>query len=61
MEPEVRAALLIMGLLFVAVFGLMTVAVVVESGLDVLSVAAFAIVAMVLIGIVGAFRQPPGK
>jgi hypothetical protein len=34
---------------------------VVESGLDVLSVAAFAIVAMVLIGIVGAFRQPPGK
>jgi hypothetical protein len=61
MEPEVRAALLVMGLLFVAVFGLMTVAVVVESGLDVLSVAAFAIVAMVLIGIVGAFRQPPGK
>jgi hypothetical protein len=61
MEPEVRAALLIMGLLFVAVFGLMTVAVVVESGLDVLTVAAFAIVAMVLIGLVGAFRQPPGK
>jgi hypothetical protein len=61
MEPEVRAALLVMGLLFVVVFGLMTVAVVVESGLDVLSVAAFAIVAMVLIGIVGAFRQPPGK
>ena len=56
-----RAALLIMGLLFVAVFGLMTVAVVVESGLDVLTVAAFAIVAMVLIGLVGAFRQPPGK
>jgi hypothetical protein len=61
MDPEVRTALLVMGLLFIAVFGLMTVAVVAESGLDVLSVAAFLIIAMVLIGLIGAARQPPGK
>jgi hypothetical protein len=61
MDPDVRTALLVVGMLFCALFGLMTVTVVAQDGIDVLSIAAFAIVAMVLIGLLGALRGPPGR
>ena len=61
MDPDVRTALLLVGMLFCALFGLMTVTVVAQEGIDVLSITAFAIVAMVLIGLLGALRNPPGK
>ncbi|HYU60180.1 MAG TPA: hypothetical protein VEK39_05425 [Solirubrobacterales bacterium] len=53
--------MIVVGVFFCVVFGLMTFAVVAKDGLDVLSVTAFAIVAMVLIGLLGAVRNPPGK
>jgi hypothetical protein len=61
MDPDVRTAIFVIGVLFCALFGLMTVTVVAQDGIDVLSIAAFAIVAMVLIGLLGALRQPPKK
>lgn len=61
MDPDLRAALLVIGLLFCGLFALMTLSVVAESGLDVLSVTAFGIVALVLFGLLGALRNPPGK
>ena len=61
MDPDVRTALLLVGMLFCALFGLMTVTVVAQDGIDVLSITAFAIVAMFLIGLLGALRNPPGK
>jgi hypothetical protein len=61
MDPDLRSALLVIGLLFCALFGLMTLSVVAESGLDVLSVTAFLIVALVLFGLFGALRNPPGR
>ena len=53
--------MLVIGVLFCVLFGLMTVSVVATNGLDVLSIAAFAIIAMALIGLLGAVRQPPKK
>jgi hypothetical protein len=61
MEPDLRAVLLVIGLLFCGLFALMTLSVVAQSGIDVLSVTAFAIVALVLFGLLGALRNPPGK
>jgi len=61
MDPDVRTALLVVGMLFCALFGLMTATVVAQDGIDVLSVTAFGIVAMVMIGLLGALRNPPGK
>jgi hypothetical protein len=61
MAPDVRTALLVVGMLFCALFGLMTVTVVAQDGIDVLSITAFGIVAMVMIGLLGALRNPPGK
>jgi hypothetical protein len=61
MDPDVRAALVLVGLLFCALFGLMTITVVAQHGIDVLSIAAFAIVAMVMIGLLGALRGPPRR
>ena len=61
MDNDVRTAVLVVGVLFCVMFGLMTASVVATDGLDVLSIAAFAIVAMVLIGLIGAVRQPPKR
>jgi hypothetical protein len=61
MDPDLRSALLVIGLLFWALFGLMTLSVVADSGIDVLSVTAFVILALVLFGLLGALRNPPGK
>ena len=64
MDPDVRTALLVMGLLFVAAFGGMTLYVIGDSGLDtvgdlMLAVASIAVVVFVLLGLVGAIRNPP--
>jgi hypothetical protein len=61
MDPDLRSALLVIGLLFCVLFALMTLSVVAESGIDVLSATAFLIVALVLFGLFGALRNPPGK
>ena len=61
MDNDVRTAVLVVGVLFCVFFGLMTLAVVAQDGLDILSLTAFGIVLVVLVGLIGAVRQPPKK
>jgi hypothetical protein len=48
-----------MGLFFCAIFGLMTIVVTIDSGLNILTLTAFAIIAMVGTGLWGAIKNPP--
>jgi hypothetical protein len=59
MDPDLRLALLAVAVLFCLAFGAMTLAVIADSGLDILTVISLLIVAMVLFGLYGAFRNPP--
>jgi hypothetical protein len=58
-DPDLRNALLIAGLIFVGLFGAMTISVILEDGLDVLTVAALLIVGMLVLPLIGALRNPP--
>jgi hypothetical protein len=58
-DPDLRTALLVGGLIFVGVFAAMTVAVAVQYGFDVLTVAAGVIVVMLALPLIGALRNPP--
>jgi hypothetical protein len=59
MEPEVRTAVLTAGVLFCLLFLTLTLGVVADSGLDVLSVASFVVIGLLAIGLIGAIRNPP--
>ena len=59
MDPDLRTALLIGGLIFVGLFAAMTIAVAVEFGFDVLTVAAGVIVVLLGLPLIGALRNPP--
>jgi hypothetical protein len=59
MEPEVRTAILVVGIVFCVLFLTLTLGVVADSGLDIISVASFAIIALIAIGLIGAIRNPP--
>ena len=59
MDPDVRNALLIGGLIFIGLFAAMTIAVAVQYGVDVLTVAAIVIVVMLALPLIGALRNPP--
>lgn len=59
MDPDLRTFLLALGAIFCFGFAAMTLVVIAESGLDILTLTSLAIVAMVLFGIYGAFRHPP--
>jgi hypothetical protein len=59
MDPDTRTALLAVGAFFCVAFGAMTLVVIAESGLDVLTVTSLVIIAMVLFGLYGALRNPP--
>lgn len=59
MEPEVRTAILAAGIAFVVLFGTLTVGVVADSGLDIISVTSLGIIVLLLIGLIGAIRNPP--
>jgi len=64
MDPDVRTALLVMGLLFVCAFGGMSLYVIGDSGFNtvgdlMLAVASLGVVAFVLLGLIGAIRNPP--
>ena len=54
-----RSAFLIAALIFCVAFGGMTVAVAAQYGFDIFTLVAFGIVAMILIGVFGALRNPP--
>lgn len=59
MSPLVRNLILFGGLFFCLVFGALTAVVAVNDGIDILILVSFAIVAMVMLGILGAIRNPP--
>ena len=59
MDPDLRNALLIGGLIFIGLFAAMTIAVAVQYGVDVLTVAAIVIVVMLALPLIGALRNPP--
>jgi hypothetical protein len=59
MEPEIRTAVLAVGILFCLFFLTLTLGVVADSGLDVLTVASFVVIGLIAIGLIGAIRNPP--
>jgi hypothetical protein len=58
-DPEIRTAILAVGLGFCAIFAYMTLAVAFDSGFDVFTLAALLIVGLIFVGLVGAIRNPP--
>jgi hypothetical protein len=58
-DPEIRTAILAVGLGFCAIFTYMTFAVAFDSGFDVFTLAALLIVGLIFVGLVGAIRNPP--
>jgi hypothetical protein len=61
MEPEVRMGILAIGVVFCVFFLTLTLGVVADSGLDVLSLASFVVIALIAFGLIGAIRNPPGE
>ena len=64
MDPDVRTALLAVGMLFVAAFGGMSLYVIADSGFDtygdlLLAVFSLVVVVFVALGLIGAMRNPP--
>jgi hypothetical protein len=59
MDPEIRTAILAVGIVFVVLFLTLTLGVVADSGLDVISVTSLGIIVLLLIGLIGAIRHPP--
>ena len=59
MDPDLRTALIALAAVFCFAFAAMTLVVIAESGIDVLSVTSIVIITMVLLGLYGAVRNPP--
>ena len=57
MDPDLRAALLIGGLIFVGLFAAMTLSVIASDGLDILSISAIVIVVLLALPLIGALRD----
>ncbi len=56
-----RSAFLLVALVFCVLFGGMTAAVAAQSGLDILTLTSFLIVVMIMLAVLGALRNPPGR
>lgn len=56
-----RSSLLWVALVFCMLFGGMTAAVAADSGFDVFTLISFGIVVMIMLAVLGALRNPPGK
>ena len=61
MDPNVRSAILVAGLLFVILFGGMTLVVLAEDGLSILVVFSVLIVGLLGVALWGAINGPPDK
>jgi hypothetical protein len=59
LEPQVRTALLAVGVAFCGFFALLTVATIIEDGFDWLAALSLAIVGLLGIGLLGAILNPP--
>jgi hypothetical protein len=60
-NPNIRIALLTGGLVFCGLFAAMTAAVAIEYGVDVFTVAAVAILALLMLALIGALLHPPDE
>jgi hypothetical protein len=59
MDPDVRTAIVAVGMVFCLMLGGLTLGVIAESGLDILSLTSLVIVGLLLVGLIGAIRNPP--
>jgi hypothetical protein len=60
-EPESRAAVIFVGLIFVLLFGGSALAVAGKDGFDVLTVISLVIAGLILLAVIAAIREPPEK
>jgi hypothetical protein len=58
-EPEVRGAIVLVGLLFVFLFGGSALVVIGQDGVDILTIISLAIAAMIFLGVMAVIRNPP--
>ena len=61
MEPEVRAAIIFVGLIFVFLFGGSALVVAGKDGVDILTIVSLAIAGLILLAVIAAIREPPEK
>jgi hypothetical protein len=61
MDPDVRTALLAIGVVFCAGFAAITLSVAADSSFDIFTVISLLIVAMIATGLIGAIRNPPDE
>ena len=59
MSPDIRTAVIAVGLIFWAFFALLTVTVLIEEGLDILTISAIVILALLAPPLFGSLRGPP--
>lgn len=59
MNPDVRTAVLTVGLVFWAFFALLTLTVVIEEGIDILSISAIVILVLLAPPLFSSLRGPP--
>jgi hypothetical protein len=59
MDPNVRTGLLMLGVVFCVVFFMLTIAVIAESSIDILTLTSLLIVVLIGAGLYGAIRHPP--
>jgi hypothetical protein len=61
MDPDLRTALLTIGVVFCVAFGAMSLAVASDSGFDIFTVVSLLVVGMIATGLIGAIRNPPDE
>jgi hypothetical protein len=61
MDPDARTGVLAVGFTFCVFLLILTLGVVADSGLDILSVISFIVIALIAIGLLGAIREPPDR
>ena len=61
MEPEVRSAVIFVGLIFVFLFGGSSLVVAGKDGFDILTVISLGIAGMILLAVIAAIRNPPDE
>jgi hypothetical protein len=61
LDPTTRTAILIGGVVFCAIFALLTITVALDSGFSVLTVFSLLIIGLIAAGVIGAIRNPPDE
>jgi hypothetical protein len=58
-DPSMRTAILAGGLVFCVFFVFMTIAVAFDSSFDVFTLASLGVIGLIVLGLIGAIRNPP--